>query len=827
MCKVYSSIYYILHISQLITRFMKKLLPTILISTLLLPFVVSALPTMDMSACQSFASSKPMRVMAAGPDVLFLQQLLNKDPDTAIARSGPGSPGNEVSTYGKATRDAVKKFQSKYKDVVLTPYGYTMPTGVVGQATRNQLVSLYCGVASAQSDAQQVASLDAQAMDHSMPMGGVAQVFSNAVGQVTDIGNMLFNYGFGKANAQVVPDKAIPYSITWSSTGAAGCRTSWDPSIYAASGTSVLTVPALYGAFNVSCIDEKGNQTGVFSVTIPTLATTTPPVIPPPSVTLNASLMQVPFGGTTTLSWNSSNATKCYAVNVASGLSGSVTVGGLTTNTVFVVTCGNDSGLNSATVSVTVVPRATDPNTWYPCAGGILETCYADPFATSTVRFGAAGMYKIFDIKGSFPCNMYLLGGDPAPGKNSTCDILGKYPTPKPEAKPSFQTQQYAHGWNFCSNPFSGCSFPGPREVRWGSTTTNAWVYQMHFGGVGGLGCRPEQFGKTSVGKGDHCEYADVGPSTALPMPTTMQMGGLYPTPDLSSVPVGDQGRGDIGIASTTDFGVQGFVNTSTIGAFRIPCAFSHFANDDPIVYPGKPGASHLHVFFGNKGTNAYSTAESIKNSGKSTCAGGVANRSSYWVPAMIDTTTGKVIAPSGSLWYYKTGYNGVKDADIKPVPNGLRMITGDMNSGTSTAIGAFSCDDGSVINSRSILNCKAGSGLNYGIGFPQCWDGKNLDSPDHKSHMAFAKPGVGCPATHPIAIPDIALNIHYETSDADESKTWRLSSDRSTLPPGTSAHADFFDGWDPRVMDTFVKNCINKRVDCHAYLLGNGTTLQ
>ena len=34
-------------------------------------------------------------------------------------------------------------------------------------------------------------------------------------------------------------------------------------------------------------------------------------------------------------------------------------------------------------------------------------------------------------------------------------------------------------------------------------------------------------------------------------------------------------------------------------------CRFSHRAPDDPIVFPGKPGASHDHTFVGNRTTNA------------------------------------------------------------------------------------------------------------------------------------------------------------------------------------------------------------------------------
>jgi hypothetical protein len=42
--------------------------------------------------------------------------------------------------------------------------------------------------------------------------------------------------------------------------------------------------------------------------------------------------------------------------------------------------------------------------------------------------------------------------------------------------------------------------------------------------------------------------------------------------------------------------------------SFIIDCKSSHSAPDDPIVYPGVPGAAHLHEFFGNTSTNASST---------------------------------------------------------------------------------------------------------------------------------------------------------------------------------------------------------------------------
>ena len=57
------------------------------------------------------------------------------------------------------------------------------------------------------------------------------------------------------------------------------------------------------------------------------------------------------------------------------------------------------------------------------------------------------------------------------------------------------------------------------------------------------------------------------------------------------------------------------------------------------IVYPLRPGLSHLHTFFGNSdvsGTTSTADLGNLANFGRSTCAGGLANRSAYWVPAMV-----------------------------------------------------------------------------------------------------------------------------------------------------------------------------------------------
>jgi hypothetical protein len=248
-------------------------------------------------------------------------------------------------------------------------------------------------------------------------------------------------------------------------------------------------------------------------------------------------------------------------------------------------------------------------------------------------------------------------------------------------------------------------------------------------------------------------------------------------------------------------------------------------------VYPGQPGKSHLHVFFGNTGTNANSTPASIANTGNSTCRGGTINRSGYWAPAMIDTLDGTPVTPQSLIVYYKTGFNGVRPGDVKSLPQGLRMIAGDSkNSGPYQWGGPahFTCIEpvsGTGPSTQNIpTTCATGNTIWAAVTFPQCWDGVNLDSPDHKSHMSYPVQG-SCPSTHPVPVPEITVNVLYTVADMKALSRWRLASDTydPSTPAGYSSHADWFNGWKSKFMDSFVQNCDQPPKDCHAHLLGNG----
>ena len=77
-----------------------------------------------------------------GLEVLALQQMLNDNPKTRVANSGPGSRGLESTYYGSLTANAVSRFQELYASDILTPVGLTRGSGYFGPSTRAKMNAL-------------------------------------------------------------------------------------------------------------------------------------------------------------------------------------------------------------------------------------------------------------------------------------------------------------------------------------------------------------------------------------------------------------------------------------------------------------------------------------------------------------------------------------------------------------------------------------------------------------------------------------------------------------------------------------------------------------
>lgn len=90
---------------------------------------------------QQYVFTKYLKLGTVDPEVKQLQQYLNARGFT-VAKSGPGSPGNETTMFGSLTKQAVIKFQEKYASEILAPAGFKKGTGIVAEYTRKKLNEL-------------------------------------------------------------------------------------------------------------------------------------------------------------------------------------------------------------------------------------------------------------------------------------------------------------------------------------------------------------------------------------------------------------------------------------------------------------------------------------------------------------------------------------------------------------------------------------------------------------------------------------------------------------------------------------------------------------
>jgi hypothetical protein len=233
-------------------------------------------------------------------------------------------------------------------------------------------------------------------------------------------------------------------------------------------------------------------------------------------------------------------------------------------------------------------------------------------------------------------------------------------------------------------------------------------------------------------------------------------------------------------------------------------CRFSHRNTDDPIVFPGQPGKSHDHTFIGNDTTNAFSTLSSLL--GQTSSCRRLGDTAAYWVPTLIGEN-GQAITPRTASVYYRR-------RTLQPVqafPQGFKLIAGNSKATAPQALTVTSWNCGPVAGIRptsTIPTCPDAlrQSLTLHVQFPNCWDGVNLDSPDHQSHMAYSMRG-RCPSDHPVALPAIQVNLRYPTAGGPG---LALSSGGQF-----SAHADFFNAWNQGVLRSLVNGCLNALRHC------------
>lgn len=296
-------------------------------------------------------------------------------------------------------------------------------------------------------------------------------------------------------------------------------------------------------------------------------------------------------------------------------------------------------------------------------------------------------------------------------------------------------------------------------------------------------------------------------------------------------------------------------MNTLTSGllaalAFSQPCdAFfrnlmigdTGMARIDPIVNPGEP-ASHVHHLNGAGNLDFNSDGQTLS---QSQCTNSILtqDKSAYWAPWLYfqhdNGTFENVDLALGLTAYYKYEKRGnaPKDAKYSVFPKGLRMLTGDTarrswegpwpvpaesnwgkDDKTQKALQAkamgFNCmnyEPGKneatfafpYLRQKSFLDSNCINGVRAEIIFPSCWDGENLDTDNHKDHMAFPsliQDGV-CPDTHPVYLPILFYETIWQTNAFANVPGQFVFSNGD--PTGFGYHADFIAAWDDGVQES------------------------
>jgi hypothetical protein len=259
------------------------------------------------------------------------------------------------------------------------------------------------------------------------------------------------------------------------------------------------------------------------------------------------------------------------------------------------------------------------------------------------------------------------------------------------------------------------------------------------------------------------------------------------------------------------------------VSAFwRLPCkAPLVVERADPIVNPGAV-AGHVHTIMGG---NGFGFDMDFASTQKSTCSSCTVSKdfSNYWVPTLYykgkDGSFTSVNQVGGATIYYLQRSDPSDGSKLLAFPENFRMLAGDpmLRSFSDTleqkAIN-FNCLGTSNPETNEMPNYNCPNGLRSQVFFPSCWNGKDLDSPDHKSHMAYPDrvDSGKCPSTHPKRLISLFYEVVWDTNPFadqwyDGHQPFVFSTGDMT---GYGYHGDFVNGWDVNLLQKAIDQCTN-----------------
>jgi hypothetical protein len=293
----------------------------------------------------------------------------------------------------------------------------------------------------------------------------------------------------------------------------------------------------------------------------------------------------------------------------------------------------------------------------------------------------------------------------------------------------------------------------------------------------------------------------------------------------------------------------------------RFACSQLVVERTDPIVNPGAIYTPHLHQIVGGNSFNITMDPTSHDLPSQSTCTSCSFKEdlSNYWTAVlMYRSGDGKFMrvpttgngGPQGKLEHPTSG-PGKGGMDIYYIPNpargkqvafkkGFRMIAGDAGNkdaskvkknmlchrcwtspNESQFVGGAPCTGSDTVEIPTSKTCQM---IRQTLIFPTCWDGKNLDSPNHQDHMAYsggyggANGGGSCPSTHPIPTPQIMYEIMWNVTEFTKRSDFGSNPYTLSMGLGGSAiHGDYVFGWKDDTLQKAMDNGCNLNRDCAA----------